>query len=206
MMTAAETEAALAGAERWIRYVAWRWCRTRQGVDPRDVLAEVRAGFVYAATKFDPSRGAKFETYAKHWGHEYARAYLRGELAGGLRFPVRAGFRVCRPVQEGALPDGGSVLALTPAREAEAAPEFPDDFWEVVLAGLTGREAAVIRLRFRDGLTTPAVARRLGITRQRVSQIQTRAVQRLRTRCRQTRYLKDYCAGDNPPAAADVGS
>ena len=60
---------------------------------------------------------------------------------------------------------------ITPGREAAL---------ESVIGTLTEREQAVIDLRFRRGMTLDEVGKELGVTRERVRQIEAKAVRKLR--------------------------
>ena len=51
---------------------------------------------------------------------------------------------------------------------------------EEVLETLTNREEEVIRLRFFEGKTLQQIGRKLGVTRERIRQIETKAVNKLR--------------------------
>ncbi len=191
-LTRDETEAALAANEGLMRHIAYRWWRRRPGIDPEDVYAEVRAGFVHAAARADPARPGSFAAYAAQWGDEFARKFLRRELAGGLRFPVRDGWRRFRPHSMSAAVTEGhdSPLAFVPAREEAEPAEYPDDFWQRAVAGLTARQAEVLMLSFRDGLTLEEIGERFGVSRQAVCHCRTAAIRRLRRRG----HLRGYAA------------
>jgi len=66
---------------------------------------------------------------------------------------------------------------------------------EALLSSLTPREARVLQLRFglMDGQshTLEEVGEKFGVTRERIRQIQTKAIRRLRNPTR-SRRLKDY--------------
>ncbi|MBI2845242.1 MAG: sigma-70 family RNA polymerase sigma factor [Chloroflexi bacterium] len=83
----------------------------------------------------------------------------------------------------------------TPLPNAIASRSLLGDQVEEVLSTLTDREAAVIRLRFglEDGrpYTLEEVGEKLGLTRERIRQIQSEAIRRLRHPTR-SRYLKPY--------------
>ena len=61
--------------------------------------------------------------------------------------------------------------------------QLPDDFSQTlayVLAGLTEREQAIIEMRFKRGLTYEQAGREFNITRERIRQIETKALRKLR--------------------------
>lgn len=83
----------------------------------------------------------------------------------------------------------------TPLPTAIASRSLLGDQVEEVLSTLTTREAEVLRLRFglEDGrpYTLEEVGEKLGLTRERIRQIQSQALRRLR-HPRRSRYLKPY--------------
>lgn len=61
--------------------------------------------------------------------------------------------------------------------------ELPADFPQTlayVLAGLTGREQAVIEMRFKQCMTYEQVGREFNVTRERIRQIEAKALRKLR--------------------------
>jgi len=61
-------------------------------------------------------------------------------------------------------------------------PYVKDDFVEIAIGLLDGRERKILTDRFVDGMTLEAVARTIGITRVRVRQIEKKAIERLKIR------------------------
>ena len=84
---------------------------------------------------------------------------------------------------------------VTPPPTAGASQSLLGEQLEEALASLTPREAEVIRLRFGlDGgrdYTLEEVGQKIGLTRERVRQIQAEALRRLRHPSR-SRLLKEY--------------
>jgi len=81
-------------------------------------------------------------------------------------------------VMEEVVPTEASIAPSEAARSM--APMERDLFWEHVLSFLSEREAAVIRLRFWDGLPQREVATKLGTSQMNVSRIQRGALAKLR--------------------------
>jgi len=81
-------------------------------------------------------------------------------------------------VMEEIVPAEASIAPL--AVEEGMTPARRDLFWEHVLSFLSEREAAVIRLRFWDGLPQREVAMKLGTSQMNVSRIQRGALAKLR--------------------------
>ena len=151
--------------------------------DP-DLYQDGLTGLIRAAELYDPARGTRFSTYACRsifdavmkgvkraepaWIPEYIHGEERAEIRERLR-PVRLD-------QDNS--DGDTLAALVPARGPEEPPTRYD--LERVLARCgTERERQGIAGRAR-GETLDEVGRRLGITRERVRQIQRAATERLR--------------------------
>ena len=68
--------------------------------------------------------------------------------------------------------------------------QLPDDFSQTlayVLAGLTEREQAIIEMRFKRGFTYEQAGREFNVTRERIRQIETKALRKLR--CPSRLYL-----------------
>src|SRR5262245_9491627 len=87
-LTPSQVEEFLATWDRYAWDIAYRWHGRNPGIDVGELYAEVRAGFVQAAAKFDPSLGTKFSTYATWWGNNFARQYVRREAARGMHVPA----------------------------------------------------------------------------------------------------------------------
>lgn len=63
------------------------------GVSIEDLVAEGNVGLVTAARRFDPSKGAKFSTYAGFWIRQSIRRSIDNQRSS-IRVPVHAGEKV----------------------------------------------------------------------------------------------------------------
>jgi len=81
-------------------------------------------------------------------------------------------------IMEEAVPAGGELAGQPQAAGVEGVHQ--DLFWEHILSFLSENEAAVIRLRFWDGLPQREVAVLLGTSQMNVSRIQRNALAKLR--------------------------
>ena len=207
------TSAALAARDRlaakWDGLVLWvvnRWAAhpAVQLLGREDAEQAGRLGLLEAAARFDPARGTRFPTYAVPWIEQTIRR--ESFLCHAVRVPswIAQGRRPVRPelaaAAERALAcgrlafdeDGAERAAPEPAdpwpgpeEEAERA-EAPEVLGRL-LALLTRRERAVVLGRAR-GETLRRLGRRLGVSKQRVAQIQAKGMARMRAFARQGDY------------------
>jgi RNA polymerase sigma factor (sigma-70 family) len=187
---------AWAAVQTGLNYVSWLardFLYT--GVAREDLEAEGRLGLFEAALRYDPSHGAQFLTYASFWSRRRMQAYV----ARHARIVRRPGSRTGRPldpddvsldqpVSAGStlswadlLADPNAAMALDSIVDAEdtalitvAASELPPQWRRIIVRrfGLDGGPA----------LTLAAVGQSLGLSRERVRQIEQKAMTRLRER------------------------
>jgi len=149
----------------------------------------------------------KVTLVAQHLEQELGREPTIRELAVELNLPPHRVKRLLEIAQRPVsleMPVGdesGSELgdfiedAATPLPTDIAVRELLREDIEALLSSLTPREARVLQLRFglMDGQshTLEEVGEKFGVTRERIRQIQTKAIRRLRNPTR-SRRLKDY--------------
>lgn len=203
-MTPDQISDLLARHEAMVWWVARR-VGSQTGLDEGDVeelAAEVRARFVRAARTFDPAAGNTFGAYALRPAVAAARQRALELRNGGVHVPkylVQRGVRAapCVPIDAPVCEDGATAADLIPARpEAEPGPAFDPDFW-AALDGppgdrLTAQQREALALRFRDGLTNAAIARRWGRSRELVRLVVATALEKLE-RVPALRRLHEEC-------------
>ena len=190
---------AWAAALSGFSYVSWLAREFRHtGVSREDLEAEGRIGLFDAALRFDPGRGVQFMTYASWW----ARRRMQTFVAHHSRVVRRPGPRpgagrrredvsIDDPVGAGTaqlwrdvLADDNAPPPLTSLLEEEQrsvvaclARELPP-LWRTILSrrfGLTGEPP----------MTLAAIGDELGLSRERVRQIEAKSLVRLRRRIEQ---------------------
>lgn len=185
--------ARVALVERWDGF-AWQqshkwYSRNRRG-DIEDYRSAAQVGLWDAACRFRPELGHQFQTYAGWYLLRYLRPHAQAQAAGGFHVPDHLGFvhLAAAPFGSAGDEDDGDPFAGTiPDHRADDPRESPPDpaaVWAAVERVLAGRprELLVLRLRFREGLGLKAAAERIGRSRERVRQIEARAIGRLRDR------------------------
>jgi RNA polymerase sigma factor (sigma-70 family) len=134
-------------------------------------------GLRFAISRFDPTRGAEFATYATHRiagaildakQREFPRGY--GRLHRGSRPRLVSLYDVADE-------DGRTHAAL--AVDHREGPPASDAI-ERATVGLAPRERAVILAIYRDGLNQSEAGRRAGVSQSRTSQLHDLAIERLR--------------------------
>jgi len=155
-----------------------------------DLIQEARLGLIDAAELYDPARGTKFSTYAR-W-HILKRVmdsiHNRNEI---VRTPRRRPSLIC-----GSLDDENAAQFHDPAPDVGHEIDEQGMVVEVqrIIGQLPSRESIVIRLR--HGVNTPKltlarVGAILGVSPERVRQIQSGAEEKLRTLMRESAIIRD---------------
>ena len=164
--------------------LVYKLANTARGWLPYDDgVQEGTLGLMRSVQYYDPQRGP----FGPHAGRGILRAIFRArdEDTGALRVPhVSQDFRR----QRGRLPRPAEWSLDDPALHQELAAPLPDPpdsrlpALRRVLSTLRGRDARIIHLRYVNERSRTEVAERLGLSRERVRQLEVAALARLRRR------------------------
>jgi len=193
---APDMERAWGLAQTALGFVAWLARDfVHTGVAREDLESEGRLGLVDAALRFDPGHGVQFATYASWWARRRMQRFVfhHGRI---VRRPEARGARPAHDARDvsldapmsgrnaqlwsDVLPDGGqppieSLLRDEGARlVARATGELPP-LWQAIVIERFGLDGSPPR-------TLAAIGGRLGVSRERVRQIESKAIGRLRER------------------------
>jgi RNA polymerase sigma factor (sigma-70 family) len=152
----------------------------RYGVDFDECVSACETGLVWAAERFLPQRGVKFCTYAAFWMRNFVSILARergpasrdapkGTLLPDAVYGAMSVVDVMNRISDPHAVDPGDGAALAERREAVAkAVEALDD-----------RSRRVLYARFWQGRTLKQCGRDLGLSKERVRQIEFRALEQL---------------------------
>jgi RNA polymerase primary sigma factor len=169
------------------------YLKNKRQFDPRACEEDVRqVGALWltkAVDRFDLSRGFKFVTFAMHyvrfqmlraaarWNTQEANARLSG-------WTCPATVSIDKPVGEDGVGSIHSMIGES-VRDELAEKEEQEKFWKVVRESLPDRLRQVIVLRFKHGKMLHEIGEQIGVSRQRVNQLELEALAMLRAPLRE---------------------
>jgi len=187
---------AWAAVQTGLNYVSWMardFLYT--GVSREDLEAEGRLGLFEAALRFDPSHGAQFQTYASFWSRRRMQSFVARHARIVRRPASRTGpshdredISLDQPVSAESTLSWADLLVDPKAPRALDAMVGAEDAALIAVAAheLPPQWRTIIVRRFGlDGgpaMTLAAVGETLGLSRERVRQIEQKAMARLRSR------------------------
>ncbi len=160
-------------------YWAKRFCFNRRD---RDLCEEAALfGLAKAVMHWNPEYGFNFSTYAVYW--------IRQSLGRAMMIERRHGFMYLngakprKPISTIRAPSGDEMTVDQYVPD-DADPPETSDLWDKMMARLNPRQRFVIELRYVEDLTLDEAGKVLGVTRERVRQIEWSAMRSLKIRCR----------------------
>lgn len=167
--------ARLVSSLHWlIQHHARRLRQFDDGVE--DLIQEGELGAILAIDRFDLARTTKLSTYAIHWILERMMHYVK-QNQRIVRFPLMPPMPLVNPSLDVDTQVGPEDLVIAAEEKARLSASIAR-----ALESLDVRERLIVREHYlRDKtLSLAAVGRKLGISRERVRQIERRAHQKLR--------------------------
>lgn len=173
--------------EQWRKYaykIAWTYVRS----SARWMTAV--EGLFHAAQRFQPAKGASFSTYATFWVRQTIQRTRRQAMGVPCHLvPDTPEFDACIKVSKplslnyDKFDDSSAWIGnVTGPADDPDKPQFDGDFWDRVNKYLQPRLQEIIRLRFREGMTLEEAGQVLGITRERVRQLEAKALDTIERR------------------------
>jgi len=148
--------------------LARRWKR-RYGVDLDEAISEASSALCFAARRFDAGRGIKFMTFAFN------------RIVMGLRALTSRNATRPRPAR---FPEHANELYGAPVPEES---DIAVDDMDRYLALLSDRQEAIVMARFIDGMTLEQAGKLFGLTKERVRQIEIKALEIMQIACDEDR-------------------
>lgn len=186
----------LAMHDRMVWKVATAHAKRWKRADVDDLAQGGRMGLLTAVNRFDASRGCRFITYATHWiangvkmeAHRseliYVPSYLSYRSADRKHAGNAVNARHLVSVDEMAMTEDSHPfeLLITDARaETESSLAEELTILQKAVDNLDLRLKYVLIRRYFDGQSLRAISESMGITKERVRQLQEQALAKLRT-------------------------
>lgn len=148
---------------RLVVFFANQYHKAYPSVEIDDLIAEGNIGLIEAIKKFELSHNVKFSYYASFWIKKYIIQFIQ----------------IDKPIQ---IKDDFQIEILEQEENDFELDEFKKFQTQQIFKNLTEKEVQIIKMYFGfDGeeLTCEEIADELGLTRQRISQIKNKALEKI---------------------------
>ncbi|MDB5307055.1 MAG: Sigma-70, region 4 [Gemmataceae bacterium] len=123
----------------------------------------------------------------------HLRTYCKGISHRGMGVPKALGFVTVPVITSGRDDDDRPVINdVADYRDPETTVDGWSGFWDKVVRTLPKRWGEILLARYRDEVPLQQIAEKYGVTKQRVCQLEVKALDRLRARPE----LAQYFGGD----------
>jgi RNA polymerase sigma factor (sigma-70 family) len=181
--------------------LVWKTVRrfTRRGVEIEDLVQEGMMGLARAVEKFDPQRGFAFSTYAVRWIWQRMSRLLRSSpmmavpdvtlqkyrahLRHGRKIPSAHNIDRRLAARQFQFPNSAGIpISISDPHAATVGSDTDHaDSAGAAMSVLTDTEKEVIMDRFWGAMSPEQCAMRRGITKEKVRQIEAKALEKMRT-------------------------
>lgn len=158
--------------QKAIRAVAALWWKRNQDCEHEEIVAVVTLGFIMAAHRYDPARGILFHSYAWKSGYDQARRFIHNHVHRGMLHERRT-------MERGLIPyeiDDYRMVGKDLAEETINTQRF----WGEIKLVLSPHLYRVLVEYYREGRTGADIAQEMGVSKQDVYQLITKAIKKLR--------------------------
>ena len=160
----------------WACKLALKWSSSGY-LEMDDAKQQALLGMMEAEQRFDPGRGVKFITYATTFVERQLRIYLQRRR--DIRYPPRHQ-RLPDMVEIDACPDELGEKLYHGVTETDDMAVAREKVLQVAAKVLNARERWLLLLRYGHEMKLEDVGKRMGISCERVRQIEAEALERIR--------------------------
>lgn len=137
------------------------------GLDKEDLVQEGMLGLLEACKRFDASRNLQFSTYATYWIKKYILLAISREHKHSLNVSSE---------QLHELPDTNAAPPQTKIEQADIS------FKQIVTQDIPDLENRILTLSYKQNKTIKEIAAELNLSQEKIKQIRSKAMRRLKSK------------------------